>query len=416
MHEMCHVRRRDNLFAAVHMVVEAIFWFDPLVWWIGSRMVEERELACDEEVVRMGCEPADYVEGILKVCRFYRESPLPCVSGVSGADVKKRLRAILAGSISRDLTAGRKVILAAMGLAVLAAPIVIGVLSPPTIRAEPQQPTVDRAVPAQVKPPTAPQIIAQQTVAQAAPAAKPPLVYEAASIRPARADHPDGIGPSGGPGTADPNRVRYSYYPLSLLMMIAYDMNVHQISLPEGLHSGDRYDIVANVPPGTTRAQALAMLQNLLIDRFHLKLHRETRNLAHYELIVAQNGPKLNLLGSSSEPTADDGAIGVRVGPDRNYMHARKARMKELTQVLSDDLDTPVLDKTGLVGQYDFDFEYSREGLAGLPRSIPDAPEVSAAPTLLIALQESLGLKLDSKKGPVDMLVVDSGDKVPSGN
>jgi bla regulator protein BlaR1 len=63
-HEMCHVRRRDNLFAAVHMVVEAIFWFHPLVWWIGSRMVEERELACDEEVLRMGCEPTDYVEGL----------------------------------------------------------------------------------------------------------------------------------------------------------------------------------------------------------------------------------------------------------------------------------------------------------------------------------------------------------------
>ena len=70
-HELCHVRRRDNLFAGVHMMVEAIFWFHPLVWWIGARMVEERELACDEEVLRRGCEPADYVEGILKVCRLY---------------------------------------------------------------------------------------------------------------------------------------------------------------------------------------------------------------------------------------------------------------------------------------------------------------------------------------------------------
>src|SRR5438874_308667 len=63
-HEMCHVRRRDNFFAAVHMAVEAIFWFHPLVWWIGSRLLEERELACDEEVLRMGCEPTDYVQGI----------------------------------------------------------------------------------------------------------------------------------------------------------------------------------------------------------------------------------------------------------------------------------------------------------------------------------------------------------------
>ncbi len=135
-HELCHVRRRDNFFAAVHMVVEAIFWFHPLVWWIGSRMVEERELACDEEVLRMGCEPADYVEGILKVCRFYMESPLPCISGVTGADVKKRLRAILAGSIAHELSGARKMTLAAIGLAALAAPVLIGVLNAPAIRAQ----------------------------------------------------------------------------------------------------------------------------------------------------------------------------------------------------------------------------------------------------------------------------------------
>src|ERR1700722_9441799 len=110
-HELCHVRRRDNFFAAAHMVVEAIFWFHPLVWWIGSRMVAERELACDEEVLRMGCEPADYVEGILKACRFYLESPLPCVSGVTGADVTERLRAILAGCIAHELSGARKMIL-----------------------------------------------------------------------------------------------------------------------------------------------------------------------------------------------------------------------------------------------------------------------------------------------------------------
>ena len=107
-HEMCHVRRRDNIFAAIHMVVEAIFWFNPLVWWIGSRMVEERERACDEEVLQMGCEPGDYVGGILQVCRFYNESPLPCVAGVTGADVKKRLRGILAGSVVREWNVGKK--------------------------------------------------------------------------------------------------------------------------------------------------------------------------------------------------------------------------------------------------------------------------------------------------------------------
>ena len=75
-HELCHIRRRDNLTASVHMVVEALFWFHPLVWWIGARMVEERERACDEAVLSLGSEPVEYAEGILSVCRSYLESPL----------------------------------------------------------------------------------------------------------------------------------------------------------------------------------------------------------------------------------------------------------------------------------------------------------------------------------------------------
>jgi bla regulator protein BlaR1 len=75
-HEFCHVRRRDNLTAAMHMLVEAIFWFHPLVWWIGARLVVERERACDEDVLRLGSEPHVYAEAILNVCKHYLESPL----------------------------------------------------------------------------------------------------------------------------------------------------------------------------------------------------------------------------------------------------------------------------------------------------------------------------------------------------
>lgn len=91
--EMCHVRRRDNLAAAIHMAVEAVFWFHPLVWWIGARLAEERECACDEEVLRLGSEPGVYAESILKTCQFYLESPLTCVSGITGLDLKGGLSA-----------------------------------------------------------------------------------------------------------------------------------------------------------------------------------------------------------------------------------------------------------------------------------------------------------------------------------
>src|SRR4029077_3441034 len=94
-HELWHVRRRDNLAAALHMLVEAMFWFHPLVWWLGARLVEERERACDEEVLRLGNSPETYAEGILKVCKLYVESPVLCVSGVTGANLKRRIEEIM---------------------------------------------------------------------------------------------------------------------------------------------------------------------------------------------------------------------------------------------------------------------------------------------------------------------------------
>lgn len=80
-HEMVHVRRRDNLTAAIHIVMETVFWFFPVVWWLRARLVEERENACDEKVLRLGSEPRVYAEGILNVCKFYVESPAVCLAG-----------------------------------------------------------------------------------------------------------------------------------------------------------------------------------------------------------------------------------------------------------------------------------------------------------------------------------------------
>ena len=128
-HELCHVRRRDNLTAAIHMIVEAVFWFHPLVWWISARLVEERERACDEEVLRLGSEPQVYAEGILNVCKFYLESPLTCVSGVTGSDLKKRVGRIMSNHVGETLNGWRKLSLAIAGVAALAVPIVVGVLT-----------------------------------------------------------------------------------------------------------------------------------------------------------------------------------------------------------------------------------------------------------------------------------------------
>jgi bla regulator protein BlaR1 len=135
-HELCHVRRRDNLISAIHMVVEAVFWFHPLAWWIGARLMEERERACDEDVLRQGNEPGAYAAGIVNVCKFYLESPLACASGVTGSDLKKRVQAILTDRNVPSLTLARKCLLTIAGILAVAGPIVIGILRAPQARAQ----------------------------------------------------------------------------------------------------------------------------------------------------------------------------------------------------------------------------------------------------------------------------------------
>ena len=137
-HELWHVRRRDNLAAVFHMLVEAIFWFHPLVWWVGARLIDERERACDEEVLASGSERQTYAESILKVCEFCVGSPLACVSGVTGADLKKRMVHIMSEHVVRRLDFTRRLLLSAVAVAVIAAPIAFGLLHATPSRAQSQ--------------------------------------------------------------------------------------------------------------------------------------------------------------------------------------------------------------------------------------------------------------------------------------
>ena len=135
-HEVSHARRRDNLTAALHMTVEATFWFHPMVWWLGARLVEERELACDEAVLRLGNPPSIYAESILKTCEFCVGSPLACVSGVTGAELKKRIVRIMTPALSEKLSAGRKLLLATVGVVAVVGPVFFGLWNTPLVRAQ----------------------------------------------------------------------------------------------------------------------------------------------------------------------------------------------------------------------------------------------------------------------------------------
>jgi len=127
-HELTHLARRDNLTAALHMLVETIFWFHPLVWWISRRLVEERERACDENVLASGNAPLVYAESILKVCRYYVQTPLACAPGMSGPDLNVRLTAIMKGGESDELPPATVLLLAGLSAATLILPIAAGML------------------------------------------------------------------------------------------------------------------------------------------------------------------------------------------------------------------------------------------------------------------------------------------------
>jgi TonB family protein len=135
-HEMCHLRRRDNFTAGIHMVSEAVFWFHPLVWWIGAQLVDERESACDEEVIRLGSNPRVYAESILKTCEFYVESPLACVTGVTGSDLTKRIEAIMRNQAGKAVSLRKKLVLGAAIVLAVAIPVGVGVLNASRLHSE----------------------------------------------------------------------------------------------------------------------------------------------------------------------------------------------------------------------------------------------------------------------------------------
>jgi beta-lactamase regulating signal transducer with metallopeptidase domain len=125
-HELCHWRRRDNLLTLVHMLVEAVFWFHPLVWFIGGRLAEESERACDDGVLDTGRKSLDYAETILKVCRLTCRSRLPCASGISGADLDRRITAIMVERGIEDVDPNKILLLAGLSLFAVLTPFVAG--------------------------------------------------------------------------------------------------------------------------------------------------------------------------------------------------------------------------------------------------------------------------------------------------
>ncbi len=241
--------------------------------------------------------------------------------------------------------------------------------------------------------------------------------------------------PRGGPGTPDPEQITWSYATMRSLLMTAYDAKTYQVTGPAWLDT-ERYDIAVKIPAGASNVEVSVMWQNLLAERFGVKLHHESKEFQVEELVVAKGGPKL-------KETAEDLTAPLPPGPPkiqngqllspgfvstifpgsktaRVHSVARAQSLSQVTATLSNQMRRPVLDKTGLTGKYDFTLDYTLDlsGVA-LPPPPADQPCDSAAepePDLAAAVQQQLGLRLVASKATLDVVVVDKAEKVPTQN
>jgi uncharacterized protein (TIGR03435 family) len=298
--------------------------------------------------------------------------------------------------------------------------------------------------------------------------------FEVASIKPTELS-PNGmmrITANGGPGTADPGRITYSGVPLESFVTYAFDVKSYQISGPAAAVLSERFDLTAKVPAGATKEEARIMMQNFLAERFGMKFHRDTKEMASYVLTVGSKGSKMKPAdapapvdpNSPPPPPPPPGALArPKMGadgfpelpaaagrgggpmmimmPGKAKMMCTSCAMARLVDTLSSQLGKPVVDMTGLAGNYAFtlffepDFSNMRMvgggpmpagGGGGMaiavkgpggdgPPSANDAG-MDTAPPLLSAIQDQLGLKLEAKKAPVEMIVIDHLEKAPTEN
>jgi uncharacterized protein (TIGR03435 family) len=272
------------------------------------------------------------------------------------------------------------------------------------------------------------------------------------------------MGMQGGPGNKDPELYRCTNCNIPMLIVQAYDIKHYQLTSPSWMDTV-RFDISARVPAGATKEQFRLMLRNLLAERFKLAIHRDQKEMQTYDLVVAKGGLKIK--ESVEEPPQEPGKDGAAddllpplggrggrgpnldkdgypvipkgcngcimvVGGGKARMHLEKETMQGFGDMLSNQLGKPVTDATGLKGKYDFDVSFDMEKMGMGRGDLPPPPGGGAAPSaggnsplatdsdmgvpLAGAIQSQLGLKLESKKGQVEMIVVDHAEKVPTEN
>jgi uncharacterized protein (TIGR03435 family) len=456
-HELCHIRRRDNLTTAIHMLVEALFWFHPLVWWLGALLMAEREQACDEEVLQTAGDPLAYAEGILKICEFYLASPLACIPGVTGGNLKRRIEAIISNRAIPGLNYTKKAVLTVAAMISLAAPITIGIVRTPVAEAESQSAaaaassvTAPLPKPNHTLPPIHPEsnLMVPQVVAQSK--AVTVSKFEVAAVKPCSDGATAVRGGRGSSGGA-PGRLYLNCQTVMSIIQTAYTSGYPPLPPIQGGPSwinSERYVIEAKAEGAASQATMKGpMLQALLRDRFQLRTHVETKEFSGYTLVVAKGGPKLPKHQEGS--CVDIGLVAPLQGSPPpggpgliicGANHSRKGSPPNVTlDVPGVSLDYfartflgiafwghPVINGTGITGLFDIHLEFSSEENAPGPPDIVRPPantdggstsgdSARTFPSIFDALQQQLGLKLEPAKAPRELLVIDHVER-PSEN
>lgn len=266
--------------------------------------------------------------------------------------------------------------------------------------------------------------------------------FEVASVKPANTG--ESLSCSGGPGTADPGLWRCSNMPLALVISKAFRFQDYQFSAHDPCCL-ERFDFIVRVPTGTTNDQFDQMLQNLLRERFKLAFHYQQKEMPIYKLTFAANGPKMKQspagapresepwwvlsgptmgLDKDGYPVFAAGDNGMASSAGHSRWTAFGVSTAEIAKTLSDQSHRPVVDATGLKGSYDVDlkwtvdlsFTLSERKKAEVREQVGDLPDGGGGPMLVRAVQDQLGLRLNSTKGLDEIVVIDRVEKVPSVN
>jgi|SRR5579872_3680571 len=204
-------------------------------------------------------------------------------------------------------------------------------------------------------------------------------------------------------GTIQHDTVTLSNASLADCIRFAYGLTSdYQLSAPDWIKSKElRYDIVAKTPPGTPREKALQMMQTLLADRFKLAFHLEKRELSYYALVIGKSGSKLH-------EATDAPAIAPAGAQGQLRILSNSMPMSTVALLLSRYMRDFVVDQTGLQGRFEVKLIWTPDD-----RPVPDDER---GPSVFTAVQEQLGLKLEPRKGPMDVMIIDHAEKAPTEN